>query len=328
MKIAYEDKNFIFDKPVEKNRKYYRNSFLFSIKYLPRTIKMMVYKPPRERFERWKGYRVSICTIFKNEAPYLKEWIEYNFLIGVDHIYLFNNNSTDDYMSILEPYIADGRVSLENWSTNHAQLECYKHCVEEHRNETLWLGFIDLDEFIVPIKSDTIYDFLKQFNSKPAVIIYWKFFCTSGLVDRDIHRLVINDFNICFPKYVNIGKIFYNTAYDFVPEYRFNKYFHHYMWAGYKGHMLPPVNAFGKMCAYGKHPIPYGKSISDFPIQINHYFSKSLKEYSEKCSKGDVYFKTNPHDIEYLEAHEKKCTGTDYSIYKYVLRLKMIMKHE
>ena len=40
-----------------------------------------------------KDYKVSLCTIFKNEAPYLKEWIEFNHLIGVEHFFLYNNNS-------------------------------------------------------------------------------------------------------------------------------------------------------------------------------------------------------------------------------------------
>ncbi|KIC71464.1 hypothetical protein DB44_DM00010, partial [Candidatus Protochlamydia amoebophila] len=30
-------------------------------------------------------YDLSVCAIFKNEAPYLKEWIEYHRLIGVKH---------------------------------------------------------------------------------------------------------------------------------------------------------------------------------------------------------------------------------------------------
>ena len=40
-----------------------------------------------------KKYNVAVCAIFKNEAPYLKEWIEFNHLVGVEHFYLYNNNS-------------------------------------------------------------------------------------------------------------------------------------------------------------------------------------------------------------------------------------------
>mgnify|MGYP002522247983 CR=1 FL=1 len=45
-----------------------------------------------------KKYRISICGIFKNESRFLKEWMEYYVMIGVDHFYMYNNNSEDDYL--------------------------------------------------------------------------------------------------------------------------------------------------------------------------------------------------------------------------------------
>ena len=38
-----------------------------------------------------KKYKLSICAIFKNEANYLKEWIEYHRMVGVEHFYLYNS---------------------------------------------------------------------------------------------------------------------------------------------------------------------------------------------------------------------------------------------
>ena len=48
-----------------------------------------------------KKYRISICGIFKNEAPFLKEWIEFHEMIGIEHFYLYNNNSDDNFEEIL-----------------------------------------------------------------------------------------------------------------------------------------------------------------------------------------------------------------------------------
>lgn len=55
--------------------------------------------------EEQKKYYVSICAIFKNEAKYLKEWIDYHLIVGVDHFYLYNNYSDDNYEKVLKPYI-------------------------------------------------------------------------------------------------------------------------------------------------------------------------------------------------------------------------------
>ena len=62
-----------------------------------------------------KKYNFSICAIFKNEAPYLKEWIEYHLIFGVDHFYLYNVGSHDSFQSILKPYINKGLVTYIDW---------------------------------------------------------------------------------------------------------------------------------------------------------------------------------------------------------------------
>ena len=48
---------------------------------------------------------ISIVLIVKNEARYIREWLEYHFLIGVDHVYIYDNDSTDGIHALLAPYI-------------------------------------------------------------------------------------------------------------------------------------------------------------------------------------------------------------------------------
>ncbi len=58
----------------------------------------------------------TICAIFRNEAPYLREWLEFHLLQGAERVYLYNNRSDDDFLSVLAPYLADGVVRLIEWS--------------------------------------------------------------------------------------------------------------------------------------------------------------------------------------------------------------------
>ena len=39
--------------------------------------------------------KIAICAIFKDEAPYLLEWIAFHRMIGVDLFVLYNNGSND-----------------------------------------------------------------------------------------------------------------------------------------------------------------------------------------------------------------------------------------
>lgn len=316
--IKAESKYFIIDSPGNPGIKHVLKKGIEVVK--SSLYKMILSAANPKTVE--KKYNVSICAIFKNEASYLREWIEFNHIVGVEHFYLYNNNSEDEYLSVLQPYIEDGLVTLIQWPHNQMQMESYKDCIEKYASETKWLGFIDIDEFIIPKSTDTIYDFLKTFEKKAgSVNIYWRLFGTSGLMDRNLNGLVSEDFTVCWPKYCDIGKCFFNTAFDFNPTSKYAKQLHHKFWARWHGIDIPPVNMFNHICVGNRNIADK----EDFPIQINHYFTKSYKEYALKRAKGDVYFKINPHDEEYFYEHEMKCTSTDYSAYKYLIKVKLAM---
>lgn len=313
-----ENKYFIFDSPM-----YPRQYYLRRIKYtiLSGWHKLLLNLIRPTKVEK-KKYYTAICAIFKNEALYFKEWLEYHKIIGVEHFYLYNNLSDDNYMDILRPYIEDGTVTLVDWPTPQSQMQAYSDCVERFSHEANWIGFIDLDEFIVPNICDNINEVLKPFEKKrPVVIVYWKLFGTSGLLDRDKNSLVTESFYSCWRKQTNIGKLFFNTAYNYAEDLEINKS-PHYRKAKYKGIILSPVNVFDEVVSCGIH-----KATSELPtVQINHYFTKSYKEYAQKRSRGDVYHAMSPYDEDYFYWHEMKCQSADYHIQKYMIKLKLAME--
>ena len=66
-------------------------------------------------------YDLAIFAVMKNEAPYVKEWLDYHLAAGVEHFYIFDNESSDNLKEILQPYIDAGIVTyhkirqLENY---------------------------------------------------------------------------------------------------------------------------------------------------------------------------------------------------------------------
>lgn len=318
-RISTNNKYFIFDEPKAVGAIAYMKSIFLGIISACYKAKMNLFCPEIKE----KKYKVSVCAIFKNEAVYLKEWIEFNHIVGIEHFYMYNNNSVDDFEKIIKPYIDTGLVTLIDWPYDQKQMECYKDCMERFSSETKWLGFIDLDEFIVPKLTDNVYDFLKRFEkNRGAVCIYWKMFGSSGLISRDIRGLITENFTVSWPQYCDIGKCFFNTAYEFDSNSKYANQLHHRFWAKWKGWSLPPVNIFDCVCIGNRNIAKQ----TDFPIQINHYFTKSYEEYEKKKTKGDVYFKINPHDEEYFYEHEMKNMAVDYSIFKYIVKLKLAMK--
>lgn len=308
---------FIFDNPIDE-KKYIAKRLIYAVKSIQYGVSLRMFNP--KKIER-KKYYVSICAIFKNEARYMKEWIEFHRIIGIDHFYLYNNFSDDDYMSVLRPYIQQGTVTLTEWPIKQGQMAAYKDCAEKYGQETNWIAYIDLDEFIVPNAKDNISECLYEFEKRPIVIAYWRLFGSSGLMNRNPKGLVTEDFYLCWRKYTNIGKYFYNTAYDYADNMPQNTAMHN-RWSRYKGHKLPPVNFYG-------HIICCGIDVADDnypPVQINHYFTKSYSEYLEKKARGDAFFELNPRDEEYFNWHDMKCKATDYNVRKYMIKLKKAMK--
>jgi len=55
---------------------------------------------------------LSICGIYRDEAFYLREWIEFHRLVGVERFYLYDNFSEDNHREVLAPYIESGIVVL------------------------------------------------------------------------------------------------------------------------------------------------------------------------------------------------------------------------
>lgn len=315
--LKTENKFFIFDKP----RKI---SVINCIKSVVTFVESIFYKMFLVFFvharKNTKKYYVSICGIFKDEAPYLKEWIEYHKVIGVNHIYLYNNNSSDDYLKILDKYIREGFVTLIEWPHDHKQMQAYKDCIKRYKNETYWLGFIDIDEFINPVKYKDLPSFLQKFENRPSVLLYWKVFGSSGILSRDLSGLVTEDFTSCWPKYDDIGKCFLNTNYSLSDK---QPIFHHMLWTKCHGIDLPPVNCFDKVCSRDWYnPV----SCLEFPIQINHYVLKSYSEYIGKTKKTDVFFKKVPKNKKHFLRHERFCTVKDYSIQRFLIDLKLSMK--
>ena len=299
--------------------------FLY-VKILELYYKLLITFWPPKRTCNKKKYKVSICAIFRDEAIYFREWIEFHKIVGVDHFYLYNNFSEDNYLDVLKPYIENNSVTLIDWPKEHAQISAYEDCIEKYAEDTEWLGFIDLDEFVVPNSTKNIYDFLKTFKNRPAVLIYWQLFGSSGKMNRNIKHLVTEDFCLCWKKYYGMGKCFYNTKYGYTSKK--NQLLHHYFWATQKkngGKLIPCVNEFDKVVVNSMYQCVPSR-IKEFPIQINHYHTKSWQEYQIKINrKGDVYFTDNPKNLSYFLGHDTRCEIADYHIYKYMIQLKMAL---
>lgn len=53
---------------------------------------------------------LAMCTVFKNQALYMREWISFHYMLGVKKFYLYDQGSAEDWKSTVQDYIDKGIV--------------------------------------------------------------------------------------------------------------------------------------------------------------------------------------------------------------------------
>jgi hypothetical protein len=147
-------------------------------------------------------HELAICAVFQNEAPYLKEWIEFHRLQGATHFYLFNNLSEDNYRSVLKEYVKKGIVTLIDWpytATNnpewdHIQIKACELGRQLACGKAKWLALLDIDEFLFATSHTSFVEFLRLFeNVDPVggICVNWVVYGTSHVEKIPPNKLLI-----------------------------------------------------------------------------------------------------------------------------------------
>ena len=123
---------------------------------------------------------LSICAVYRDEASYLAEWVEFHRLVGVERFFLYDNNSADEHREALAPYVEDGSVTIHDWPHWPAQVQAYDDCLKRHREESAWIAFIDLDEFLFSPQGTPLPELLREYEEFPGVGVNWAVFGSSG----------------------------------------------------------------------------------------------------------------------------------------------------
>lgn len=141
--------------------------------------------------------QLVVLALFKNEGECLEEWIEHYISEGVDHFYLVDNNSTDNYREVLKKY--ESIITLTSYD-KYDQYVIYNNIYNNYiiDNENIeWIIICDIDEFFYTSKNtDTIKSYL---NSLPRNIgqltVRWLLFGSSNRI-IDTPKSVISGYNL------------------------------------------------------------------------------------------------------------------------------------
>jgi hypothetical protein len=213
------------------------------------------------------NHDLAIMTVVKNEGAYLEEWINFHLKQGVQYIYIFNHNSSDNTSKILLPYIKNLQVQEINidMTTSFVQELVLKHFLAM-RPAFRWIMFIDVDEFVYHKSGENLVQFLNKFSQEDCLKFSWRNFGTSN--------------HLLKPE----GKVIDNFKYSFVPTGEQKEIFLRSLpdLFKYKSVFNP-----SRVICENVHVPDTNRSavdVSEF-IFCNHYITKSRLEFIEKIKK-------------------------------------------
>lgn len=197
-------------------------------------------------------YDLAMFMMFRNEARFMREFIEFHKLVGFQHFYLYNDSSTDNYLEVLHPYIASGQVELIDWSNkdslpfcptcdldylidledaitrdaNARALRAYNDCIARTRGHVKWLALLDADEYIYPVAVDNLLVFLRDYEAYGGVCANWVMFGTSGVKRIPDGDLLIKNLIKCQkePSNQHIKSIVRPDRVESIPNQHFANY--------------------------------------------------------------------------------------------------------
>ena len=266
--------------------------------------------------------RVVICAMAKNENSYINEWVAHYVNLGIDTIYLYDNNDFDT------PYVKDF-IDQKYWDKvvikdirgqrkPKLQHDIYTGFYLKYGKTFDWCLFCDIDEFLFGITNFHSWLMQPQFKNAKQIRVKWKLFGDDNLVQRDLNKKVVDSFNIEVTKTFNRnlkdkgnlekqGKMLVRGGMENIVIRS-----PHFASIGNRDNIIPSILPSGKL-SFSKVVIE--EDYSNETVYLHHYMTKTLSEFVEQKLKRtdavfgntialDYYWRINkktPEKLEYLK---------------------------
>ena len=236
-------------------------------------------------------YQIAVQCIARQEELYFKEWVEHHLKIGIEHIYIYDNNDECGLEEFLRGQLSEKDFSMIEVIPWRKPMPLQQHgalidCLKNHKDDVKWLLSIDLDEFLILEKP--MNEFLDEFSYASQVYFSWESIGADGQLyyeDKPLSERFKKRFDC---EDLGQGKVMVR------PERLKHWHIH-----GARLRQGKTVNVLHK-----KINAPASFANIYEVAWIKHYFTKSLEEWTNKMKRGcadnlycrryAVFFDINP----------------------------------
>lgn len=137
--------------------------------------------------------KIALCTMGKKENLYTKEFIEYYLKLGINHIFIYDNNepNTEKIINTVED-IYRNKVSVYETSKKNItnQAGSFTDCYQNNKYIYDWFLMLDMDEYLY-IVNNSLKNYLSNSKFKYCDIInfHWVLATDNNLLHYDNRSL-------------------------------------------------------------------------------------------------------------------------------------------
>lgn len=226
---------------------------------------------------------ITLGLVARDESQYLREWVVYHHLIGVEKFIIYLHNCIDNSENELKSLNLNIDIRKEHtddlgWEVKN---KMYERIILD--SETDYACCLDIDEFIFLPEFENINNFLYNFKNIGGIALYQNIFGSNGHLETPT-GLVVENYTKRNPDNVDFPKNFprYDKPFDMFKNVKMI----------IKKSFLKKVNSSHDYICYKPIVNENGKAFMKFKcdrqlskIRINHYYTKSLQDWRFKTSR-------------------------------------------
>lgn len=240
---------------------------------------------------------LSLLAIVRNEQDYIKEFIQFYRVNGVEHFYFYDNDSETPLREVLHDF--KDICTITRIAGEKQQVNAYNHFAKHFAKETEWVAVFDIDEFVLPRQHRTFRDFVIDAGREvDCISINWVVFGNGPHTRKPAEGGVIQNYLYSEGRqHRNIKSVVRTKA--------IRKFKHPH---------FPELKWFKKHVNALRNPMSGAENTEEtvHVIQLNHYFTKSLEEYevklrSRRADNGEVRL-SNAKDMEWMRGEPERCS--------------------
>ena len=268
--------------------------------------------------------KVALCTMGRNEILYINEFVSFHLKLGVDTLYIYDDNieEKEKFINAITPNDSVVIEYTKDYGIKDLG-QAFTHCYNKHKDDYDWIIMTDMDEYLVIQNHQTLREYLsdKVFDKCDSIKIHWKMSSDNNLLHYE-NKSLFERFKEPYLRSDHIKSIMRGGITGLV----------YYQHSPLKADRNVSCDNTGRLLNYTKINIQSVRPYNTDRAYFLHFYFKSTEEYINKFKRGYKdwpqskldgwilnYFKQNKITIEKIEMLEK---AFNITLEKYRKKLK------